>query len=812
MTRRGRRAVLLVAGIVAALFVGRWLTTAVADVWWGGTVSPHAATFLLRMHLTRGLLDAAGILLASLWFGFHLVIVFRAIGNVQVPRHLANVEFRETLTPRVLLLVTLALGVLLGLVVGSSASELWDRVHLAWQGVSFGVTEPLLGHDLGFYVAQLPLRLALQRAALVLVLVGLAGTLTLYIVIGAVRWIDRRPALNGHARSHLGWLLATLAAVLAWGFSLHPATVVAGLDGAVDAGVVRGASLVAPALVGTGLMVAVLSALWAVRPRHLLALAAWLVLLLAWLGGRVIVPAAFRTPDELLVAGAELETLLGHAYGLGELELRAYAVEGDTVAPAPVALWTDTLAARAAGAADGGVTAARFVATFGDARRPAWLVTRSVRGRFVAHVLADDRVSPLGAPLFYRAADSVAHPFADPWLELDEPVLRPGAARYVIADAAPGIAAGSWLKRATLAWALQAPALLAREAADGRIAWRLDPRERLGAVAPYADWSTPTPHTSDGRLLWLLHGTVTSESFPLVPRVRLGETDVGFARASFVGVVDAETGDTRIFLRPDADPLSRAWAAAADGTVQAWETLERPVRDALGYPGELFRVQAAALARSPWTGAGTVRLTLLDDSTTVAREAWAADTTLVLTASYVHPGQRRVGAVLVASARGDARRVRLLLPDSASTLSSPTVLASQWSRFALFEQLQDSVRAAGGSLTPAPVRYWFGGDRLGAYRSHFGVGAGGRPVLVWLSLALPDRLAAGRDEPEALENLAGTGVPAPFAPPGRAPIDEARRWMHIADSALRRGDLDGFARAWDGLRATLDPAGDSLAE
>jgi hypothetical protein len=197
----------------------------------------------------------------------------------------------------------------------------------------------------------------------------------------------------------------------------------------------------------------------------------------------------------------------------------------------------------------------------------------------------------------------------------------------------------------------------------------------------------------------------------------------------------------------------------------------------------------------------------------VGLETWAPDTAgPVLAAAYIEPGQRRIGALLLASEEAGARRLELVLPDSASTLVAPQVLAGRWGRFALFEQLQDSVRAAGGSLTLAPVRFWLGGSGLGAYRAHFGEGPAGRPLLVWLSLALPDRLAAGRDEPEALENLAGTGVPAPFAPPGRTPIDEARRWMHIADSALRRGDLEAFARAWDGLRSTLDPAGDSLAE
>ena len=209
----------------------------------------------------------------------------------------------------------------------------------------------------------------------------------------------------------------------------------------------------------------------------------------------------------------------------------------------------------------------------------------------------------------------------------------------------------------------------------------------------------------------------------------------------------------------------------------------------------------------------TARVRLLNDSSAVAVETWASDSAgIVLTAPYIEPGQRRVGALLVGSVRGDDRRLEVLLPDSTATLPTPPMLVGMWSRFPLFEQLQDSVRAAGGSLTATPVRFRLGGSGLGAYRAHFSAGAAGRPMLVWLSLAVPDRLAAGRDESEALENLAGTGVPAPFSPPGRLPIDEARRWMHLADSALRRGDLEAFARAWEALRSTLEPGGDSLVE
>ena len=41
--------------------------------------------------------------MASAWFIGHLLLVYRAVGTVQVRRNVANLEFREALTPRALL-------------------------------------------------------------------------------------------------------------------------------------------------------------------------------------------------------------------------------------------------------------------------------------------------------------------------------------------------------------------------------------------------------------------------------------------------------------------------------------------------------------------------------------------------------------------------------------------------------------------------------------------------------------------------------------------------------------------------------------
>ena len=108
MVRRGRAITLTVASVVAFLFVGRRLSVILSDYWFGNLVSPEAGTFLLQFHLLRAILDGAGVLVAGTWFIGNLFVVYRALGSVQVPRFLANIEFRETLTPNVLLGIAVA--------------------------------------------------------------------------------------------------------------------------------------------------------------------------------------------------------------------------------------------------------------------------------------------------------------------------------------------------------------------------------------------------------------------------------------------------------------------------------------------------------------------------------------------------------------------------------------------------------------------------------------------------------------------------------------------------------------------------------
>ncbi|MFL5473901.1 MAG: UPF0182 family protein, partial [Gemmatimonadales bacterium] len=321
MSRRRRRLAAALGALVALLFLGRWTATLLADHWWAAQLSPAAASFILDWHILRFTLDLCGCLMASAWFIGHLLLVYRAVGTVQVRRNVANLEFREALTPRALLTVVVVTGVLLGMVVGVGASRWWRDVALAWQGVTYGINEPLAGRDLGVYVAQLPVWRAAHGFFLLLVLLALTGAAALYMLVGAIRWIERRPAINHHARAHLGWVLAALATALAWGYLLEPYELLARPPELLDQATWRATANVSPILAGIALAAAGISALWAARPRHALVVSAWIVLTASSIVTHWLLPSMLTGTGEPALDNASLEQLSRVAYGLEPLRI-----------------------------------------------------------------------------------------------------------------------------------------------------------------------------------------------------------------------------------------------------------------------------------------------------------------------------------------------------------------------------------------------------------------------------------------------------------------------------------------------------------
>lgn len=813
MNRRGRRLIAAIAGVVALLFVGRWAAGLLADRRWAAQISPAAVDFLTDWHVLRLTLDLTGFLLASAWFIGHLLIVYRAVGSVQVRRNVANLEFREALTPGALLAVAVGAGVLLGLLVGTGGAERWEQVALAWQGVSYRVADPLLQHDVGLYVAQLPVWRLAHGFVLLLVVLALGIVFGLYVLVGAVRWLEGRPAINDHARAHIGWLLTALALALVWGYWLEPYELVAGLAGTVDLSDWSATELVSPLLVGVGLATAALSASWALRPRHALAAAGWIVLSLASIIGHWMVPPAMAGDGEPAASPAVIDRLDRMAYGLGMLVETDHTPMGASAPPRVPSLWSLEMMGHLAAADSNEVLAVdQAILTVRGSPRPVWLaVSAAPTGRTSVSAVADDRVGSAGQPLFYSSSDTLPVLARGAYLELGPEGFRPDAPPYRIETADHrGVELGGWPRRVMLAWALQAGGLLRQVPPRTRVDWRLSPAERVEALAPFARWGEPVPRIVNRGLVWVLDGYLAPRTFPLSARFHWRGREVGAIEAGFLATVDASTGATRIFLHPHADGLAAAWAAVARGLVEPAATIPEAVQRAVPYPIELFRIQATYLEQKGQLGSlgappGTRRIEL-----PATDLIWSSDTSGALRmAVYEHPGDRRLGGVLTGTRSGGADELRLVRFDSATALQSRATLESRWSHFASYDALSDSIGEEGGKLERGPVRLDLSAGPV-AYQSHFTRGPRGAVALSWVSVASAgDRLGAGRTLREGWSNLLGASVPTIAGSAQATRLDEARRWLERADSALRGGDWTAFGQAWRNLRDALGVPADS---
>lgn len=766
--------------------MGRWTATVLADRWWAAQFSSEAAEFLTGWRLLLFTIDAAACLLAWAWYTGNLLFLTRTVGSVQIPRHVGNIEFREAVRPGALLAIAVALGFLLGLLSGVGKSVHWRTVALASETSSWGLVDPLLGRDASVYVTRLPLLQVLQQYALVLALVGFALCFVLYAVIGAVRLERRMPAINDHARLHLGLLLAALAAVLAAGFALEPSSYVAAADGAPTASGFRRVALVAPSLTGTALMAALLSAAWAFTGRHALLAAGWAVLAAATFLGRVGVPLVARTAVDIPLADSLHERFEDRAFGLDRL----HDSELPGILPAPL---LDREVARAVfpeATPPIGVWPASHDVS--GVSRPVWLtLVEGGDGQAVSYLIAADQTGAGGVPLSFPPGDSLGYPTLYASHSLGPGAIRPGAPEPARVDAPRGVEATGTFRRAILSWALQEPSLLSSDGAADRLDWALHPRARLEKLAPFAAWSPPRLVSASGRLSWAADGYVSSCSWPLLARRRWTGGEANHLDAGFLGLVDAESGKVRIILRSGAGPLASTWATLAGDLVERQRSgdagsIESPRL-------ELFELQSQLVADR----LGLERAPQRDASSVLT--AWDSTGAQLLVAPLRVHRTGRVVRLLVGQPDGEL----LLIDSEAAPLLDPEGLVRLWTRFATFAPVQDSLAAAGAAARAGRVRYFRSDSGLAAMQTITGARSGARPAVVWVNVAASDRAGAGRTFELAWRNLLGGDAPLPPPAGEGGALADARYWLQVADEALKRGDFTAFGRAFDALRQTL---------
>jgi len=116
-----------------------------------------------------------------------------------------------------------ALGIFaVSIFMGLSAATQWQVVLKALNAVSFGLSDPVFGYDVGFYIFNFPLQRFAQGFIFSALVISLIAMLWIYVTSGAVTLAlpKIKLAFSRGVKTHLALLLAVLSLIFAWGLWL----------------------------------------------------------------------------------------------------------------------------------------------------------------------------------------------------------------------------------------------------------------------------------------------------------------------------------------------------------------------------------------------------------------------------------------------------------------------------------------------------------------------------------------------------------------------------------------------------------------
>jgi uncharacterized membrane protein (UPF0182 family) len=239
----------------------------------------------------------------------------------------------EPLIRRLLLPVIAVIAVLSGLRAGAS----WELVLGYLNATPFRATDPLFGHDLSFFVFQLPLWRFLYGGAMTLVIGTLLLSVATYVLLRSLVLTAQGPRLAAGARTHLLALGAVLLLLRALGFWLDRYELVFSPRGVVFGATYTDVHATLPALgalTALALLCAAACVFQITRPGWGFLVAGLVVLGVVWAGGLGVWPSLLQrfqvTPNELVAERPYIENnirMTRQAYGLDAVKEQNFAAE-----------------------------------------------------------------------------------------------------------------------------------------------------------------------------------------------------------------------------------------------------------------------------------------------------------------------------------------------------------------------------------------------------------------------------------------------------------------------------------------------------
>ena len=321
------KAILIGLAVIIALFkLVDWL----AEYLWFEALAYESVFWRIR-QLKVGLLVAAFVLVfLYFWINFRIISAFldlRAVATALTTRSGGRWG-----AGGILFYLALAIALIFGFVYYSQ----WDTLLRYWWAEAYGQAEPIHGHDVGFYLFELPLYELLQNSLLGVSLIASIFLLFGYSYAGSLK-INWRQGLEAPMGVlwHLVSNLAIFLLALAWGFYLDRFAILQSTRGAVYGAGYTNVNVVLPAIwvmIGATLSLAAILMFpksWRGGPLVLVTSGVYAVVYFISI---VIVPAAVQSyvvePNELEFERPFLRhniALTRKAFQLDRVDERSYA-------------------------------------------------------------------------------------------------------------------------------------------------------------------------------------------------------------------------------------------------------------------------------------------------------------------------------------------------------------------------------------------------------------------------------------------------------------------------------------------------------
>src|SRR5207244_12997912 len=226
---------------------------------------------------------------------------------------------------------------LMALASGLPPTVHWETVLGYFNATSFGVTDPLFGRDLSFFVFVLPLWQLVYGWAITLVTSTIVLTLAVYVLQRSLVLTTRGPRLAAGARTHLLLLGALALALKAVGFWLDRFELVFSPRGIVFGAAYTDIYASLPALGALAVLALLCAAACVVqisRPGLRIVAGSVIALAVVWIVGLGVYPALLQrfsvTPNELVAERPFIERnirMTRQAYGLDRIVEQDFPVD-----------------------------------------------------------------------------------------------------------------------------------------------------------------------------------------------------------------------------------------------------------------------------------------------------------------------------------------------------------------------------------------------------------------------------------------------------------------------------------------------------